>query len=152
MTSPEQKRAAFAAWQAAHRAERSAYERRRLAAKPELARAARLRRREKRAAEYRAWCARNPDRVRFLNARRRARKAAAPGSHTWQEWAEKKHLFAYCCAYCGESGPLTVDHKIPLSRGGSDSIDNILPACFTCYAQKHDKTTAEFLISKEVAA
>lgn len=41
-------------------------------------------------------------------------------------------------------GPLQVDHRIPLARGGSNSIDNILPACGRCNRRKHLMTEAEF--------
>ena len=39
------------------------------------------------------------------------------------------------CQYCGAAGPkveLEVDHKIPVSRGGTDDIDNLTTACFKC--------------------
>ncbi len=54
--------------------------------------------------------------------RRRARKAANGGSHTHAEWLEKCALLGNVCIYCGESKPLTRDHNIPLSRGGTDDI------------------------------
>ena len=39
------------------------------------------------------------------------------------------------CAYCGRTPPeivLEVDHVDPKYNGGSDSIDNLLSACFDC--------------------
>ena len=39
---------------------------------------------------------------------------------------------------------LTKDHVIPISRGGSDAIDNIVGACLTCNKRKHRKTGDEF--------
>ncbi|QZT61298.1 HNH endonuclease [Mycolicibacterium austroafricanum] len=41
--------------------------------------------------------------------------------------------------------PLTKDHMVPLSRGGSDSIDNIVGACVECNTRKHMMTAEEFL-------
>ena len=41
----------------------------------------------------------------------------------------------YVCQYCGACGPkveVEVDHKIPVSRGGTDDIDNLITACFKC--------------------
>jgi len=41
----------------------------------------------------------------------------------------------YVCQYCGACGPnveLEVDHVIPVSRGGTDDIDNLKTACFKC--------------------
>lgn len=38
---------------------------------------------------------------------------------------------------------LTVDHLIPLSRGGSDTMDNLRPAHWTCNRRKSDKLMEE---------
>jgi 5-methylcytosine-specific restriction endonuclease McrA len=38
----------------------------------------------------------------------------------------------------------TRDHKIPLTRGGSDYIENIALSCGPCNFRKHTKTDTEF--------
>jgi len=41
----------------------------------------------------------------------------------------------YVCQYCGACGPnveLDVDYVIPISRGGTDDIDNLKTSCFRC--------------------
>ena len=38
---------------------------------------------------------------------------------------------------------LTVDHLIPLSRGGTDTLDNLRPAHWTCNRRKSDKLMEE---------
>jgi 5-methylcytosine-specific restriction endonuclease McrA len=39
------------------------------------------------------------------------------------------------CQYCG--GPATtVDHVIPLARGGTDDLANLVPACAVCNGRK----------------
>ncbi|HSW95510.1 MAG TPA: HNH endonuclease [Patescibacteria group bacterium] len=48
------------------------------------------------------------------------------------------------CAYCARGAPLHADHRIPLARGGSNSIDNIVPACSSCNLRKGTLTEAEF--------
>ena len=43
------------------------------------------------------------------------------------------------CYYCGAkvgNKNLTMDHLIPLSRGGTSSRDNIVPACKECNNKK----------------
>jgi len=90
------------------------------------------------------WRRRNPDRRAFISANRRARELKAPGSHTYAEWRAMVELLEGRCAYCGLSGPVTRDHVIPLARGGSNSIDNIVPACRTCNARKNVVTRDEF--------
>ena len=57
---------------------------------------------------------------------------------------QKDQLFKnsdYCCAICGvkiEAGVqgLQADHKIPLSRGGSNEIENWQPMCNNCNVGK----------------
>lgn len=79
-------------------------------------------------------------------ARRRARKTGNGGSHTLKEWLEKLELFGGCCAYCGRSDrPLCRDHRVPLCRGGTDDISNIVPACRPCNSAKHKQTDREYL-------
>ena len=48
------------------------------------------------------------------------------------------------CAYCGVSSKsLTVDHVIPLSRGGKSNFENCVAACKGCNAKKGDKLPSE---------
>jgi 5-methylcytosine-specific restriction endonuclease McrA len=74
--------------------------------------------------------------------RRRARKLAAGGSHTEEQWQALKAFYDNKCLCCGQREPairLTRDHVIPLTKGGSDSIDNIQPLCARCNAKKNNK-------------
>jgi 5-methylcytosine-specific restriction endonuclease McrA len=48
------------------------------------------------------------------------------------------------CQYCGRSDiPLTVDHVLPISRGGEDAWDNLICACVKCNNTKGDRTPDE---------
>lgn len=43
------------------------------------------------------------------------------------------------CHYCGEQFPpdeLTMDHLVPVSRGGKASRNNVVPACKECNNRK----------------
>ena len=76
---------------------------------------------------------------------RRARKTGNGGSHTKAEWHERLAEYENRCGYCGVAGAsLTKDHATPLSRGGTDDIGNIIPACLPCNRRKHAKTADEF--------
>jgi 5-methylcytosine-specific restriction endonuclease McrA len=77
--------------------------------------------------------------------RRRARLAAAPGSFTGEEFKVLCEIFEGRCFYCLEQARLTVDHVIPLSRGGSNWISNVLPACQSCNSRKNNRTAGEFM-------
>jgi 5-methylcytosine-specific restriction endonuclease McrA len=37
-----------------------------------------------------------------------------------------------CCVYCGASDKLELDHLVPRSKGGQDSVENLVQACRTC--------------------
>lgn len=50
----------------------------------------------------------------------------------------------YACQYCGtRDGRLECDHRIPLSRGGSDHDDNLVTACLSCNRSKGARTPEE---------
>lgn len=82
------------------------------------------------------------ERKLYLNNRRRARKMNAEGSHTFGEWELLKRQYGYTCPHCGKKEPeivLTEDHIIPLSKGGSDYIENIQPLCRRGNSEKYTK-------------
>ncbi len=50
------------------------------------------------------------------------------------------------CAYCGkwiDISAATIDHIVPLSRGGLSSWQNLVNCCTTCNQRKGDRTPAE---------
>ena len=67
---------------------------------------------------------------------RKARQRGAPGKHTAAEWRARLAQFGGRCAWCGADGKMTCDHLRPLARGGSNLIDNVVPACMRCNASK----------------
>lgn len=85
----------------------------------------------------RAWRKANPDKVKATYHRRRAAKKDAPVNDlTAQQWIGIKAAYRWCCAYCHRKRPLTMDHVIPLSRGGPHTASNIVPACRSCNSRK----------------
>lgn len=91
---------------------------------------------EKRRAVAREWYYRNRDKARVNRLKRRARLAGATGKYTAAEWKALCAAHGHKCARCGVIAPLTVDHIVPLSAGGSNDITNIQPLCDTCNKQK----------------
>ncbi len=50
------------------------------------------------------------------------------------------------CAYCGvKDYNLTMDHVIPLSAVGINSVSNIVMACMSCNSSKQDKDLSDWL-------
>ena len=131
----EKARDAMRRWRAAHRETDRARKRARYLANTEQEKA-----------RVAAAIKRNPDGRRVIRQARRARVAAAEGRFTLAEWRELVALHHDRCAYCGECGPLTADHRVPLCRGGRNSIENILPACRRCNARKGTTTEREFRV------
>ena len=103
-----------------------------------------LRHREERLAQNAQYHRAHPEvgRARWQNYR--ARRQSAAGSFTPAEWLVVVEMYGGRCAYCGSEGPLEADHRTPLSRGGANTINNILPACRVCNARKHRMTEKEF--------
>ncbi|HEY8415284.1 MAG TPA: RNA-guided endonuclease IscB, partial [Thermaerobacter sp.] len=54
------------------------------------------------------------------------------------------------CAYCGGPGPLTIDHVVPRSRGGTNAWENLLPACRACNQAKGNRTPEEWGVRPRV--
>lgn len=94
----------------------------------------------------------NPDKKRHLENCRRARKAGNGGTHTLEERQAKFSTCGNVCYYCGRAGRLTVDHMIPLKRGGTNDIANIVPACRSCNSRKHTRTAEEYFSRKTLNA
>jgi 5-methylcytosine-specific restriction endonuclease McrA len=50
----------------------------------------------------------------------------------------------HTCAYCGSSQKaLTIDHVVPVSRGGKNDFDNCVACCRPCNCQKGNRTPLE---------
>lgn len=134
LANPERARELAARQRATHRESRIAYMREWRLAHPYP----RVRRIGSDPEKVKAWSA-------SRSANRRARKLAAEGRYSPQEWLDKCALLGNVCVYCGEAKRLEADHKVPISRGGSNDITNIVPACRSCNARKSTKTAREFL-------
>lgn len=75
------------------------------------------------------------------------------GRPSLTEWkALRDTVFArdnHTCRYCGAHGvSLQCDHVTPISRGGSNDLDNLATACKSCNQSKHNKTPDEWLGAK----
>lgn len=104
----------------------------------------------RRNAEYKK---RNPQVVLDQSHRRRARKrGVASLIVASQDITRLKRRFGGLCAYCGCGGKMTIDHVVPLSRGGAHSLGNLLPVCQQCNFSKHNKFLFEWMVWKQKMA
>lgn len=84
----------------------------------------------------------NPDKAAAWDRKKRACRKKAIGSFSSQEWNDLKTRLGSKCLRCMKQEPeikLTVDHIVPLARGGTNFISNIQPLCGTCNSSKGPK-------------
>lgn len=92
-------------------------------------------------ASFRRWM-KTPAGQAYRNnqrARRRSVENQATGKLTAQEWRDILAHYNYKCAYCGHDGRLEIDHIIPITKHGTNTIENIAPACRKCNASKGNR-------------
>ncbi len=87
----------------------------------------------------RAWRAANPEKARAQKLRRRA--VGHIGSADVKAVLEASD---HVCAYCLRPGK-TIDHVLPVSRGGTNHLANLVVACGSCNSAKRDTTPLEFV-------
>lgn len=78
-------------------------------------------------------------RVARRNYARRVKNRPLISTLTAAEWLAIQSTYKHKCVYCGEKKPLTMDHIIPVSKGGNHVKENIVPACHSCNAKKYNK-------------
>lgn len=79
-------------------------------------------------------------------ARERARARELRKSDWW-----RAQLARGICHYCGKKFPpeeLTMDHIVPVVRGGKSVRGNVVPCCKTCNNEKKYLTPAEIIMEK----
>lgn len=75
-----------------------------------------------------------------LKNRRREKILWSKEEHyTIEEWVALCEKYDNRCVSCKQQIGLTVDHVVPLSQGGKDTIDNIQPLCRSCNSRKNDR-------------
>jgi len=140
-------------WQEKNKEKRRAKARQDYAADLEKSRANRRKR-------VQDWRKRNPDKVladakahrlahpeakRKYQAVRRVRKL---GNGVYQILPKEiNRLLLSPCTHCGLRENITLDHIIPISRGGRHSVGNLQPLCKPCNSSKNSKTIMEWRVA-----
>lgn len=69
------------------------------------------------------------------------------GAATLKQWQDRLRYFDYRCAYCHKKlGIPFVEHMVPLSRGGTGGISNLVPSCLSCNSSKRNRNIIEWLL------
>ena len=86
------------------------------------------------------------------NSQRRRSRLAGNGTYdvTPRDLSRLVGRYRGKCAYCGDRRAEHLDHVIPVARGGSHSIGNLLPACAPCNLSKNHRYVMEWRVRKIV--
>ena len=95
------------------------------------------------------WRKDNRERVRELNRLRLIRESSAPGAGylTVEKLRARILFYAGRCFYCDAPDAKSLDHRIPLARGGSQFPSNLVPSCKLCNSRKGTRTPKEWAAS-----
>ncbi len=90
------------------------------------------------------WYNLEADKAHIAKERKKAQELKS--SQWW-----KNILGKGLCHYCGKKFPaakLTMDHIVPVARGGTSSKGNVVPACKPCNQSKKLSTPVEEALKK----
>lgn len=112
------------------------------------------RNREARLAANKRWREANRERRREVwktyRANRQARKRSAPGYCDRAQFDARWQVFGGKCWMCGADAD-SIDHVIPLARGGTNWPSNLRPACRSCNSAKGARSWQLYAPRKEAA-
>jgi len=99
--------------------------------------------REEIATRNRQYGQKHPKKIQELKRRRRIRKRKARIGPV--DGQKLYTLYNNTCIYCGGKNDLTLDHIVPLIKGGVHCEDNLVVACRSCNSSKQDQSLEDWL-------
>ncbi len=98
-------------------------------------------------AANRKWRREHPEQSAAIAKANCANRRLAPGKLTTVQVRDLREAADDVCAYCLQLyARLVLEHVIPISRGGTNTPDNIVMSCQRCNNSKGTKTPLEFLV------
>ena len=88
-----------------------------------------------------------------MNGEESFRKEKAKGRKLRQSQWWKERIAKGVCHYCGgkfEPTILTMDHIVPIARGGKSAKGNVVPSCKKCNTTKKYYTSAEIILREKM--
>jgi 5-methylcytosine-specific restriction endonuclease McrA len=68
-----------------------------------------------------------------------SKRYGLPGDLTLELWMQVVKRFEWRCAYCLKGHYEVLEHFIPTALGGGTTLNNCIPACYSCNARKQRK-------------
>lgn len=84
------------------------------------------------------WKDANRDHVNMAH-RVRTHMLRGAGILTEEDWVAVLEEFGSRCLACFSTAPVTIDHVIPIIKGGANSVSNVQPLCQPCNSKKYVK-------------
>ena len=98
---------------------------------------------EKRNIYFREYYKNHPERKetkRIYTNNRNSKIKKIGGKISNNEWSALLQKYENRCLCCKRSDvKLTIDHVVPISKGGTNTIDNVQPLCQSCNSRKNAK-------------
>ena len=93
----------------------------------------------------------NKDKIKGYTHKRRALKLGNGGSYTKAQWLDTLEYFDYKCAYTGEciKHNCHVEHIVPISKGGTSYIWNLVPSTASANLSKQNRDMEEWYREQE---
>lgn len=101
-------------------------------------------------AQARQWRISNPSKRKAQRLRRRAKRVAGISLFAVNQAVvlERFSLTSGMCCWCGLHQATTIDHFLPISKGGTHSPSNLLPACNSCNGRKQARDPCEWFTAQ----
>lgn len=87
-----------------------------------------------------------------MNESQFAKEKAKARKQRQSQWWQAK-IAEGVCHYCGGNFPpadLTMDHIVPIARGGKSNKGNLVPSCKNCNNNKKYYTPAEIILRDQM--
>ena len=93
----------------------------------------------------------NKDKMKGYVHKRRALELGNGGSYTKSQWLDTLEYFDYKCAYTGEciKHSCHVEHIVPISKGGTSYIWNLVPSTASANLSKQNRDMEEWYREQE---
>lgn len=96
-------------------------------------------------AYQRSYRKNNRDKINEADRIRKKIKREDKKYFSEKDWHDVLERYGWRCYYCRvELNNPEQDHKLPITRGGRATVDNIVPSCHPCNCRKNDRTVDEY--------